>query len=259
MKNNNRQLMKPIIVLTLILTAATAGAQIPVTDLANLAQALQQVTVASQQLTQLETELKRMGDPAAIGAKMVPALIQSLGRLGVGQTGLELRTSATGTAGVAYDGDGLYIPPTEVILTSDGQQFQRQLEPYKKFDAVTRGRAALEQVMQDTEERRQQLRRQIQSSISQLQSAKTMAEVQKVQGTITAESAELAAIDREREAAINSIQVQGIENQTDAARQELARLEERLVEFRSASDKVGHLLTPDPTPIVIPDPRNRLP
>jgi hypothetical protein len=86
-----------------------------------------------------------------------------------------------------------------------------------------------------------------------------MAEVQKVQGVIAAEAAELAAIDREREAAISSIQVQRIENLTDADRQALARLEERLVEFRTASDKVGHLLTPDPTPIVIPDPRNRLP
>ena len=253
--------MKNFIPSILLLSTGThvATAAVPVIDFSVLAQTVQHLAVAEQQVQLVQTGLKQMGDPAAIGAKMVPALIQSLGRLGVGQTGLELRTSATGTAGVAYDGDGLYSPPTEVILTSDGQQFQRQLEPYKKFDAVTRGRAALEQVMQDTEERRQQLRRQIQSSISQLQSAKTMAEVQKVQGTITAESAELAAIDREREAAINSIQVQGIENQTDAARQELARLEERLVEFRSASDKVGHLLTPDPTPIVIPDPRNRLP
>ena len=251
--------MKYIIALTLILTAATASAQIPVTDGSVLAKSVEQVAVASEQLARLETQLQRWGDPAAVVTRMAPARMQSLDRVGVGQTGFELRTSATGMAGVQYDGDGLYLPPSETILTSDGQEFQRLIEPYKKFDAVTRGRAALEQVNQDTAERRQQLRGQIKASVAQLQSATTMAEAQKLQGVITGQSAELAAIDRERDAALGSIIVQGIENQTDATRQDEARLEERLVDFRTSSDKFARLLTPDTRPIVIPDPRNRLP
>lgn len=251
--------MKTTLCLVLSLATLVAQAELPVIDASVLAQAQEQVALALQQLNQLKTELERLGDPAAVGAKMAPALMQSLGLTGVGQTGFELRTSATGTAGVAYDGDGLYVPPGEVIVTSDGQQFERRLEPYKKFDAVTRGRAALENVMHDTEERRQQLRGQIKTTVSQLQDAKTVAEVQKLQGVLTAQNAELAAIDRERDAALGRILVQGIENQTDAARQEQARQDERIVEFRAASEKLGRWLVPDPKPVVIPDPRQRLP
>lgn len=251
--------MKTIIVLILVVTAASTHASVPVIDYSVLAQVAQQVTVAGQQLDQLKTELKRLGDPAAIRAGMAPALLQSLSRTGVGQTGYALRTSATGSAGVAYDGDGLYTPPGEVITTSDGQTFQRPLEPYKKFDAITRARAALEDVMRDTEQRRQQLRSQIKSTVAQLQSAQTLAEVQKLQGVLTAQNSELAAVDRERDAAVNEVMVQNIENQTDAARQEEARGDEHAVDFRTATDKLGRFLTPDPTPVVIPDPRHPLP
>jgi hypothetical protein len=251
-------IMKPLL-LILTLTAAVARAQVPVFDGAVLAQSVQQFLVATQQLTLVQTLLDRWGDPTRAAVQTAPALLNSLGLTGVGQTGLELRTSATGSAGVAYDGDGLYRPPGEVITTSDGRQFERPLEPYKKFDAVTRARAALENVMHDTEERRQQLRGQIKTTVSQLQGAETVAEVQKLQGVLTAQNAELAAIDRERDAALGRILVQGLENQTDAARQEQARQDERLVEFRAASEKLGLRLIPDPKPVVIPDPRQRIP
>lgn len=250
--------MKYIIALTLILTAATASAQLPVTDWLAAARLAQQVILAKQQLLRQETQLQRWGDPAAVVTTMAPALMQSLDRVGVGQTGFELRTSATGTAGVQYDGDGLYLPPGETILTSDGQEFQRRIESYKKFDAVTRGRAALEQVMEDTTERLQQLRGQMKASVAQTESSTTMAEVQKLQCVITAQSADLASIDRERDAALGAIIVAGIENQADAARQEESRLEERIVDFRTSSDKFARLMTPDTRPIVIPDPRKRL-
>ena len=254
-----KTITKTLSILTLVITAVRAPGALPVIDASVLAQVAQQVTLAGQQLDQLKTELTRLGNPAAVGATMAPALMQMLSRTGVGQTDFELRTSATGSAGVAYDGDGLYRPPGEFITTSDGQQFPRPVEPYKKFDAVTRARAALEHVMRDTEERRQQLRAQIKSTVSQLQSAQTLAEVQKLQGALTAQNAELGAIDREREAALSGILVQSIENQTDAARQEQARRDEHLVDFRTAIDKLGRLLTPDTTPVVIPDPRQSLP
>ena len=113
--------------------------------------------------------------------------------------------------------------------------------------------------MHDTEERRQALRGQIKTTVAQLQSAETTAEVQKLQGVLTAHQAELAAIDRERDAALGRVLVVGIENQTDAARQEQARRDERRVDFRTASEKLGTLLTPDSSPVVIPDPRTRRP
>ena len=246
----------------LILTLSATGtlpAQLPVIDAPVLAQVAQQLIVNNQQLFLSQTELNWLGNPAQARAQMVPALLNSLTRSGVGQTGLELRTSATGSAGVSYDGDGLYHPPGETITTSDGQQFERPAEPFRKFDAITRGRAALENVMHDTEERRQDLRSQIKSSASQLQAAPTLAEVQKLQGVLIAQNAELGAVQHERDDALSKILVQGIENQTDAARQEEARLEERIVDFRTASVKLGRLLIPNTQPVRLPDPRRILP
>lgn len=251
--------MKTLLLLVTTLAIATARAAMPVIDSAVLAQAAAQVKLAGEQLAALQTELKRLGDPAIIHPKVTSALLQSLGAKGVAQTGFELRTSATGHAGVEYDGDGLYRPPGETFTMSDGTQVQRRLKEYKKFDAITRGRAALENVMHDTEERRQQLRGQIKSTVSQLQSAKTAAEVEKLQGLLTAQNSELAAIDRERDAALGRVLVQKAENDTDSIRQDFARREERMADFRAASDKLGTLLTPDTKPVLIPDPRNSLP
>ena len=237
--------------MTLSAVAARAG-DVPVFDFSVFSQVRNQVDL-------VQTLLERFGDPAAVGAKTAPALLNSLGLTGVGQNGFQLRTSATGSAGVAYDGDGLYVPPGEFFLTTDGQKVERNLEPYKKFDAITRGRAALEKVIEDTEKRRQELRGQIKDTVKQLQSAETVAEIQKLQGALTAQSAELAAIDRERDAALGRILVQKIETDSDFQRQDEARLEEHVVEFRTASERLGKFLIPTAKPLVIPDPRQRVP
>jgi hypothetical protein len=90
-----------------------------------------------------------------------------------------------------------------------------------------------------------------------LQTATTMAEVAKLTGVLNAQNAELAAIDREREAPLSRVLMQHIENQTDDARQALARREERVADFRAAAEKLATFLTPDTTPVRLRDPRTR--
>ena len=85
-----------------------------------------------------------------------------------------------------------------------GCKFKRNPDTFRKFDAVVRAAAALEGVMGDTDTRRQQVRADIKATTESLQTASTLADVQKLQATLAAQSAELAAIDREREAAMNS-------------------------------------------------------
>ncbi len=251
--------MKRFIFILALLLVSRAFGQIPVTDSSVFGQVLENVRVATEQLDQLKTELDRLGNPASIKPSSATDLIRSLGTTGVGRTLEELRGLASGAAALHYDGNGLYRPPGEVITTADGSQVKRATESYKKFDAVTQARIAMEDVMHDTEERRQQMRAQIQKSLAQLQAASTLSEVQKLQGILTGQNAELSAIDREREAALNRLLAQHVENQTDAARQELAHREERVADFHAASEKLANFLTPDTTPVHIPDPRRRLP
>ncbi len=251
--------MKLIIPFLLVASVLSAHAQIPVTDASVLVQVLEDVRIATEHLNQFKTEVERLGNPAAILPVGATEVINNLGLTGVGRTLDEVRAVADGVASLRYDNGGLYRAPGEVIRTADGSEFLRAVQDYRKFDAVTQAKTVLEDVMRDTEERRQQLRRQIQATTSQLQGAPTVAEVQKLHGVLTAQNSELAAIDKERDAAMHRLVTQHIENQTDAARQEQARHEEAVVNFRSAAEQVSRFLTPDTVPVRIPDPRTRQP
>ena len=242
-----------------LLVASSASAQFVVVDPAVLAQVVQQVSTALEQLQQLQTEVQRLGDPAAVTLDVARRLQTQLKQMGVGRTLDEVQAAASGIASLAYDANGLYRPPGTIILTADGRQTPRIFEKYRKFDAVTQAKITLEDVMRDTEERRQHLRQQLQQTLDQLRAAPTMAEVAKLSGVLSAQGTELAAIDREREASLSRVLVQHVENQTDAARQELAQREERAAVFRAASDKLGQFLTPNSAPVQIPDPRHSRP
>ncbi len=251
--------MKQTLPLLALLLASPASAQFVVIDPSVLAQVVQEVAVTMEQLQQLKTEVDRLGDPAAVALDAARVLQRQLSLKGVARTLDEVQAAASGSAALHYDGNGLYRPPGEIIVTADGRQTSRVLEKYRKFDAVTQAKITLEDVMRDTEERRQHLRQQLQQTLGQLQTATTMAEVAKVSGVLNAQSAELAAVDREREAALSRVLVQHIENQTDGARQELARREERAADFRAASEKLANFLTPDTTPVHLRDPRTHQP
>ena len=240
--------------LSLLLVSA-ASAQFVVVDPAVLAQVAQQVTTTLEQLQQLQTEVQRLGDPAATTLEVARGLQTLLAQRGVGRTLAEVQAAASGSASLAYDGNGLYRPPGAIILTSDGRQTPRIFDKYRKFDAVTQAKNTLEDVMRDTEERRQHLRQQLQLTLDQLRAAPTMAEVAKLSGVLSAQSTELAAIDHEREAPLSRVLMQHIENQTDDARQALARREERAADFRAAAEKLATFLTPDTTPVRLRDPR----
>jgi hypothetical protein len=130
----------------------------------------------------------------------------------------------------------------------------RTVEAYRKFDAVSQARATLEIVLDDTEQRRQQIRRQIQRTLNRLHGASTMAEVAKLQAVLTAQNAELSAVDRERDVAASRVVVQQIENQTDAERQDVALREEQLAAFQQAQERMNRMLTPETSLVRIPNP-----
>jgi hypothetical protein len=248
--------MKPkTILIILLFSINTAKADLPVIDFSVLANAIQEVELATKQLHELATEVRRLGDPASVFPVGAAEVIRSLNQLGVGKTWNELRGLADGFAAMAYDGQGLYQPVGRTITTADGQQFERPAEDYKKFDAIAKATRTLEEVMKDTENRRQGLRDEIRATTAELRVAQTVSEVQKLQGVLNAQAAELAAIDREREGALNRVLLQTVENEADAAKQAQARQEERIVDFQAAQQKLMEFLVPDTSPVILPDPR----
>ncbi|MGE3311207.1 MAG: hypothetical protein AB7O66_14660 [Limisphaerales bacterium] len=245
--------MRAILLLFLAATLS-ATAQIPVTDVSVLAQALQEVILMTQQLEQAKLEIQRLGDPESILPKTATDLIQTLSKTGEGRTLDQIQAIATGANALAYEANGLYRAPGSVLRRADGSTVGRALHVYRKFDAVTQARATLETVLGDTEVRRQEIRRQLRRTLNRLSTASTMAEVEKLQGVLTAQNSELSAVDRERDAAASRVVVQQIENQTDTERQEAARREEHLVAFRQAQERLNRMLTPERSLVRIPNP-----
>jgi hypothetical protein len=247
--------MRTFLILTFLVPSAMA--QIPVTDVGVFAQAIKEVALVAQQLEQAKTELERLGDPKNILPKSASDLIDTLSKTGEGKTLDEIQAVASSAEALLYDAHGLFRAPGSQIRRADGATVPRDPARYRKFDAITQARTTLEVVFDDTETRRQEVRQQIRRTLGRLQSAGTQSEVLKLQGILTAQNAELAAVDRERDAAASRVLVQQIENQTDAERQETARREERIAAFQQAQERLYRILTPATTPVRIPNPARR--
>ena len=230
------------------------GTGLPVVDTAAILQAIEQYKVATNMLEQARVQLERLGDPSTIKTPAAAALIRSLSASGVGHTLAELQGAASGTAGTAFTAQGLFRAPESTFQTADGKTLPRATTEYRKFDAIARAVQNHEQVMDDTQQRRQQLRQQIQKTLRDIQAATTVAEVQKLHPLLSGQYSELSSLESEREAALSRVLVQQAFNQTDAARQQQARREETEAGVRQATDKLGQLLKVDTTPVQIPSP-----
>ena len=251
--------MKTILYLTITTVGLsgqlTFGFEMPVIDPSMLLQVAQQIDVAKQTYDQISAEVTQLGNPASFLPAGASQIIQSLGQTGVGKTWTEIRELADGVEAMLYDGHGLYRPIGKTITTAEGVQVERAPEDYKKYDALAEATQTLEAVIKDTENRRREVINQIKETTELLRTAQTVTEIQKHQGVLTAQATELGAIDREREAAMNRVHAQKIENDSDVVKQEEARKEERVVDFQAAQEKLGQFLIPDTSPVTIPDPR----
>jgi predicted Holliday junction resolvase-like endonuclease len=94
-------------------------------------------------------------------------------------------------------------------------------------------------------QQRQALKSQIADTVNQLQAATTDAETQKLQGVLTAQSAQLAALgDDETNAATQAV-VQDIANRNDQQKQQEAQDEEVAADRQDALTKFGTMMVPD--------------
>lgn len=247
--------MKTKIILALLATSLAARGEMPVIDPALILQTIEELRLSQSQLLQVTAEVQRLGNPATYKPIAVSEIISSLDATGVGKTWDELRSLASGSNAMSYTGKGLYQAIGQAILTSTGETVAREPDGYKKFDAISKAAVTMEAVMKDTETRRNKVRDQIKTTSEELRGAQTVAEVQKLQAVLAAQSADLAAIDREREGAMDRVLVQKVENDNNAAKQAEARTEERVVDFEKSQDVMGQFLTPNTTPLQIADPR----
>jgi hypothetical protein len=242
--------MKKLITLTVLGLAASVRAQVIVYDptinmqeiiaqienAAKYAQMIdnqvQQMNILSSQLVQLEQYNAAFGDPARIVLVTgVPELVIDLQHPPVGQPLIQLQLGASGAEALSNDGNGLYHNVGLVFTTPSGQQVTRVANDYKPIAAIDGATQNFTNVYADVRLRRAALKADIAATAQRLQAATTDAEVQKLQGVLTALNADLAATDQEVDQAVGTTLVQQAQNQNDEAKQAQARAEEQQAEF----------------------------
>lgn len=259
--------MKPAIIIILVVLCfaqPTARAQLIVEDVVSIAQdavnqvvdlakyvemvnnQVQQINTMTQELQQVTAYVKAFGDPATLlEITGVNQLAAELDLSGVGQTIGEIRETASGVQSLRNNAEGLYQSISDVSFS--GIDVPRVADFYKPFAAVENASANYTAVYDDVIHRRQALKGQMVGTITDLQAASTDAETQKLQGVVTAQAAQLQALDQEIVNATSQAVVQDISNRNDEAKQQQARAEEIAAERHDALTKFGTMMVPDVT------------
>jgi hypothetical protein len=251
-----------ILTLTLGFALPSARAQLIVEDVVSIAQdavdsvvdlaeyvemvsnQIQQLNTMTQELQQVTAYVKAFGDPAALLEIVgVNELVSTLQQSGVGQTIGAIRETASGVQSLKNNAEGLYQSITDISLS--GITVPRVEEFYKPFAALENASANYTAVYDDVMQRRQVLKGQMVTTVNQLQASTTDAETQKLQGVVTAQAAQLQAIDQEVADAASQAVVQDIANRNNAEKQQQARNEELAAERHDAFKKFGGMMLPD--------------
>lgn len=251
------------IIATILFTALPAArSQVIVEDVASIAQdavnqvvdlakyvemvenQVQQINTMTQQLQQTVAYVKAFGDPSQIlKITGVNELMSDLNVSGVGQTLAEIRQTASGIQSLENNASGLYQSITNFSLS--GITVPRPEEFYRPFGAVENATSNYTTVYDNITQRRQALKGQIAATLDRLQSSTTDAETQKLQGVVTAQAAQLQALDQEIHNAASQAVVQDIANRNDQQKQQQAHNEEIAADRQDAMQKYGTLLVPD--------------
>jgi hypothetical protein len=251
-----------ILIATLGISVAVARAQVIVEDPVSIAQdaanqvvdlakyvemvenQVQQIETMTQELQQVTAYVKAFGDPSQIqNVTGANELVSGLQQAGVGQALSSLQQAASGVQSLSYNGNGLYQSITDTSLS--GIQIPRVTDNYKPFGALENTTSNYESVQGDVAQQRQALKSQIADTVNQLQAATTDAETQKLQGVLTAQSAQLDALgDDETNAATQAV-VQDIANRNDQQKQQEAQDEEVAADRQDALTKFGTMMVPD--------------
>lgn len=194
----------------------------------------------NRQLRQLEDQLavqRRIrdviGDPTAAGGSVV---LRELGALDLarqyGATLAEARRLANAIDSLRNTSEGIYRSLDD--RTALGRDFMRQEVLYRRYAAVEKQADSLASVERLAAERTRVLQADIATTLEQLRTASTQAEVDKLNGKLAVLTGQLAHVDRGRNAEAQRLTVQQVLNENQAAKERQDLLEKQLAEERQS-------------------------
>lgn len=203
---------------------------------------VEQISLLTSQLNEVTAYVDAFGDPSSllnitganevIGQLRLPSSGQLLG---------DLQRSSSGTASLTNTGGGLFRPIESIEIS--GVEIPRHEELYRKYGALEDTETNYRTVHEESAARIQALKENIGETTTSLQSATTDAEVQKLQGTLASQNAQLAALQGEVENAAIQVLVQDALNRNDKEKQAEARREKNAAEWGVINKDFDRMLT----------------
>jgi hypothetical protein len=206
---------------------------------------VQQIQTLTDQLNEFKHYEELFGDPKKVLVSTIAPLVSDLKRSELGESLGVIMQTADGAAALAYNANGLYHTIGATFQTPKGNTIARSKDDFRPFAAINAATANYQTVSTNTAARRTQLKTEIATTIEQLRSATTDAEVQKLSGVLTGLSAALASTEHETGEALANTLVQDIENRNDERKQAQALKEQQSAAFSEAIGNYGktfHLL-----------------
>lgn len=230
--------MKTLLLLFLIPLAASA--QIPVTDVANLAnnQVAQAANIAKwvESINNLRTQIDQLnrqiniqddirrwaGNPAGAGV--------GLDVLGEGDLVQEYGRGRSAVLGLVRNFDSLKNTASGnyraiASLDLDGGAIQRDPLAYRRYDVLDATQANTEEVAEKTKARETELQEEIALTLEDLKAAPTDAETQKLAAKLTALNGQLAQVEATRRREVDAVTLQKIANDARLEQERLAAAE----------------------------------
>ncbi|HVT94073.1 MAG TPA: hypothetical protein VHD76_14615 [Bryobacteraceae bacterium] len=228
--------------LLLVLVRASAVAQIPVTDVANLANntALHAESIAkwAESIAQLKTQIDQLhqqidiqsdlrkwtGNPTEAGGKLV---LNALGESDLirdyGRTKAAILSTVSSLDSLSHTGGGSYRVIASVDL--DGNPLNRDQLAYRRYAALDATQANTDQVTDATKTREQELQAEIAVTLDDLKAALTEAETQKLSAKLAALNGQLVQVDATRRREVDAVTLQKIANDSRLEQERIAAAE----------------------------------
>ena len=219
-----------------------AVAQIPVTDVANLAnntvlhaenlakwvESINNLRTQIDQLNRqinIQDDIRRWsGNPVEAGAKIV---LDGLGQGDLVRDYGKTKQAILGLVGsldsLKRTADGSYRAISDFDL--DGNEFKRDPLTYRRYAVLDGLQANSEQVTDETRERQRDLQAEIADTLAAMKDSPTEAEVQKHAAKLTALNGQLAEIEAARRREVDAVVLQKIANDTRLEQERLAAAE----------------------------------
>ncbi len=250
----------PILLILICAWCHSALAQIPVTDVANLAnntalhaeniakwaESIAQVKTQIDQLRQqisIQSDLRQWsGNPVEAGGKLV------LGALGeqdlvrsYGRTRDAILSTAQSLDSLTHTGSGNYRAIISVDL--NGGDIVRDPLAYRRYAVLDATQANTDQVTADTKARELELQEEIAVTLDELKVAPTEAETQKLSAKLNALNGQVAQAENVRRREVDAVAMQKIANDARLEQERIAAAELAAKDDYLANQRVSAYLS----------------